>query len=55
MKQRALCVALAPVAAGAAAKDWKTAFNQAIAGVHRDGTFKKAEGRHFDFAIYSDK
>jgi hypothetical protein len=32
MKKLALCVALAPVAAGAAAKDWKTAFNQAIAG-----------------------
>jgi histidine transport system substrate-binding protein len=35
--------------------DLKAMFNQALAEVHQDGTFKKIEKKYFDFEIYSGR
>jgi histidine transport system substrate-binding protein len=35
--------------------DLKALFNQALAQVHQDGTFKKLEKQYFDFDIYSGR
>jgi histidine transport system substrate-binding protein len=35
--------------------DLKAMFNQALAQVHQDGTFKKLEKQYFDFDIYSGR